>query len=102
MTAISATKARANLFAILRRATRGHEPLRISYRDRTAILLSEDEFESLVETAALLSTTDFRASLRRAEADIRAGRLYTIERVFGPRTARSRRGRVAKRRSARA
>lgn len=97
MTTISATKARANLFALLRRATRGHEPLRIHYRDRSAVLLPEDEFASLVETAMLLGTPGLRESLRASEADRRAGRVYTMTEIFGSRTklrARTRRTRV--------
>lgn len=88
MTTISATKARANLFTLLRRATRGHETVRIHYRDRSAVLLPEDEFESLVETATLLATPGLLASLRRAEEDVRAGRIFTVEEVFGPKTGK--------------
>jgi prevent-host-death family protein len=91
MTTVSATKARAALFHLLRRATRGHETLRISYRDRSAVLLPEEDFESLMETATLLATPGFLAGLRKAEEDVRRGRLYTLEEVFGaPKRARRR------------
>lgn len=96
MTTLSATKARANLFALLRRATRGHETLRIHYRDRSAVLLPEDEFESLIETAVLLGTPGLRESLRASEADRRAGRVHTMEEIFDP--ARAKRQKHARRR----
>lgn len=90
MTTLSATKARANLFSLLRRATRGHETLRIHYRDRSVVLLPEEEFESLVETAALLGTPGLRESLKLSEADRRARRVYSVEQVFAPTRSTSR------------
>lgn len=98
MITVSATKARANLFALLRRATRGHEAMRIHYRDRTAVLVPEEEFESLMETATLLSIPGLRASLRASEADRRAGRVYTMEEVFGTKPRTTQRPRTRRRR----
>ena len=83
MTTYSATKARTNLFSLLKRATRDHEVLRIHYRDRGAVLLPEAEFESLLETVSLLSEPGFRTALRKAEDDVRSGRVFSIKEVFG-------------------
>ncbi len=83
MVMISATKARGALFTLLKRAIRGHELIRLRYREGDAILMSEEDYESLVETTELLQTPGLRASLRRAERDIKAGRVLTIDQVLG-------------------
>lgn len=83
MVMMSATKARSALFTLLKRAIRGHELIRLRYREGDAILMSEEDYEGLVETIGLLKTPGLRASLARADRDIKAGRTYTMDHVFG-------------------
>ena len=90
MTTITSTDARARLFALLRRATRGHEMLRIQYRSRGAVLLGEEDFESLLETLTLLSTPGFLSGLRRAEEDARRGRISRADEVLRKKVPRRR------------
>lgn len=82
MVMMSATKARGALFTLLKRAIRGHELIRLRYKEGDAILMSEEDFEGLLETCELLKVPGLQASLRRAERDIKAGRVYTMDQVF--------------------
>ena len=82
MVMISATKARGVLFTLLKRAVRGHELIRLRYREGDAILMAEEDYEGLLETAELLRVPGLKASLRRAERDIKAGRVSTMDQAF--------------------
>ena len=82
MVMISATKARGVLFTLLKRAVRGHELIRLRYREGDAILMAEEDYEGLLETAELLRVPGLKTSLRRAERYIKAGRVSTMDQVF--------------------
>ena len=47
------------------------------------ILLSRDDFESLLETLELLSTPELLKSIRKAKQEIRRGETYSLSEVFG-------------------
>jgi antitoxin YefM len=83
MSAVTATEARKELFELIRRAIHGHETLHIQHRDGGVVLLSEDEYEGLIETLELLSVPGMRESLAEANEDIAAGRTVTVERALG-------------------
>ena len=82
MNTITATKARSNLFQLLKQTVNGHALTRISSKEGTAVLLSEDEYESLLETAELLSVPGFKESIKKADKDIKKGNLFSINEVF--------------------
>ena len=46
------------------------------------MLVSEEDYEGLLETLELLSIPGMRESLAEAEADITAGRTASIEQIF--------------------
>ena len=79
----TATEARQNLFRLVKRSVKGHVPIRIASRDGNAILISEEDYESLLETLGLLSRPGFRKSIEEAKADIKAGRTRSLKEVFG-------------------
>jgi antitoxin YefM len=83
MTTLSATKARAQLFDLVKRTNAAHEIYRIHHRSGDAVLISEEEYESLVETIELLSIPGFRASIRRSLRDLKEGRSRSMDEVFG-------------------
>lgn len=80
---VSATEARQNLFRLVRRSIKGHVPIRIASKEGNAILVSEEDYESLLETLELLSKAGFRKSIEEARADIKAGRTKSLKEVFG-------------------
>ena len=83
MTTLTATKARQNLFDLLKKSVRGHTPIKITSRSGDAVLMSEEDYESLIETLELLSTPGMLEGVQKAKEDIRAGRTKTHREIFG-------------------
>jgi antitoxin YefM len=83
MSAVTATEARRELFELLRRAIHGHEAVHIQHRDGGVVLLSEEEYDGLLETLELLSVPGMRDSLAEADADVAAGQTMTVEQALG-------------------
>ena len=73
MTTLSATDARREFFELMKRATAGHRIYRIRHRKGSAVLMSEEDYESLLETLELLSIPGFRASMKRSVAQMKRG-----------------------------
>ncbi len=82
MTTFTATAARQALFSLLERSIKGHSPVKITSKNGDAILISEEDYESLLETLELLSTPGMLKSIREAKADIKAGRVKSLKQVF--------------------
>ncbi len=83
MTVLTATQARAQLFELTRKSVKGHMPIKIRAKAGNVVLISEEDYESLLETLELLSTPGLRESIREAKADIKAGRTKSLEEIFG-------------------
>jgi antitoxin YefM len=83
MSTVTATEARKELFNLIRRALRAHAPVRIQHREGGVVLVSEEDYEGLLETLELLSVPGMRQSIDEAEADIAAGRTASVEQIFG-------------------
>ena len=77
------TKARQNLYTLVRRSLKGHMPITIASREGNVILISQEDYESLLETLELLSQPGLRRSIAEARADIKAGRTKSLKEVFG-------------------
>jgi antitoxin YefM len=84
MTSLTATEARQRFFALLKSAAKGHRVYRITHNDGDAVLLSEEDYESLIETLELLSTPGVAKSIRRARREIERGETFSLEDVLGP------------------
>ncbi len=82
MTTLTATRARQELFDLVKKSIRGHVPIRITSKDGNAMLVSEEDYESLLETLELLSTPGMLKSIREAKEDIRRGRTKSLREVF--------------------
>lgn len=83
MKTLTATKARKELFNLLKHSIRGHQQFRITHRDGDVILLSLEDYESLLETLELLSTPGLLKSIRKARREIARGETYSLEEVLG-------------------
>ena len=81
--AITATEARQHFYQLLRKSVKGHVPVKISSKDGDAVMLSEEDYEGLLETLELLSVPGMRKSIREAKADIQAGRTKSLKQLFG-------------------
>ena len=80
---ITATEARQQFYQLLRKSVKGHVPVKITSKNGDAVILSEVDYEGLLETLELLSVPGMRKSIREAKADIRAGRTKSLKDIFG-------------------
>jgi antitoxin YefM len=80
---VTATEARQNLFQLVKKSVRGHIRIKISSKEGEAVLIAEEDYESLLETLELLSMPGMRKSIQEAKADVRAGRTKSIKEIFG-------------------
>jgi antitoxin YefM len=65
MVAISATSARARLYQLLDEVAASHEPIQITGKRSTGVLISEEDWRAIQETIYLLSTPGMRESIRK-------------------------------------
>ena len=68
MAPITATEARANLYRLIDEAAESHEPLLISGKRNSVVLVSQDDWTAIQETLFLLSIPGMRESIRQGLA----------------------------------
>lgn len=61
---LSATEARRNLYRLIDEVTVTSEPIQISGKRSSAVLIARDDWEALQETVHLLSIPGMRESIR--------------------------------------
>jgi antitoxin YefM len=83
MTTVTATHARKNWFDILKQSVRGHRIYEITSKDGEVVLLSKDDYDNLLETLELMSVPGLVQSLDKARKEIKAGKTYSMDEVFG-------------------
>jgi antitoxin YefM len=83
MTTLTATDARKGLFDLLRGANERHEIYHIRHRQGDAVLMSEAEYDSLIETLELLSAPGFNESFKKAQTEAQTGDTRSFDEVFG-------------------
>lgn len=83
MKTLTAERAYLEFYGLLHAAARQHQQYRIASIEGGVVLLSEEDYENLIETLELLSTPGMRASLHAADAEIEAGETYSLDEVFG-------------------
>ncbi len=82
-TNFTVTQARTQLFDLMKQATTGYKKFTITSKSGDAVLISSEEYESLIETLELLSQPGFRQSIEEAKDDISQGRTVSIDDAFG-------------------
>lgn len=83
MTSISATRARSGFFELIKKVLKRHEPLRINHKDGDVVVMSEEDYESLMETLEILSAPGFRTKYQKSKKQIQKGELVSFADVFG-------------------
>jgi prevent-host-death family protein len=63
MTSISATEARKQLYRLVDEVQESHEPIQITGKRGSAVLVSEDDWRAVQETLYLLSMPGMRESI---------------------------------------
>ena len=64
MSTTNATKARQNLFRLIDQVNDSHEPVLITGKNGSAVLVSESDWKAIQETLYLNSIPDLAASIR--------------------------------------
>ena len=64
MATLTATEARSKLYKLIDDATESHKPITITGKRSNAVLLSEEDWNSIQETLFLLSIPGMRESIR--------------------------------------
>lgn len=84
MDIVNATEARKMFFDILKGSTEQNRIFRIQHRNGNSVLMSEEEYSSLVETLELLSVPDFYKKTMTSIEQAKNGDVVSAEEVFGP------------------
>jgi antitoxin YefM len=88
MVTLNASRARQRLFELLRGVIDKNQTCRIVYKTGEAVLLSEDEYDSMVETLYLLSSPGFKKAFSKARDDIKRGKTVPWRLALGARRAK--------------
>ena len=82
MTTLTATDARRELFELVKGANDKHEVYRIKHRKGSVVLLSEEDYDSLIETLELLSIPGFKDSIKRSSKQVEKGETISFDELF--------------------
>ena len=80
---ITATDARRRFFEIVKGATEKHQIYRIQHPKGSVVMLSEEEYDNLVETLELQAIPGLLKSLNRSVNQMNDGETYSMDEVFG-------------------
>jgi antitoxin YefM len=69
MQTLTASEARANLYRLIDEAAQSHEPIVISGKRSSAVLISADDWSAIQETLYLLSVPGMRESIKEGMAE---------------------------------
>lgn len=69
MTSLPITKARSRLYQLLDEAADSHQPIQITGKRSSAVLVSEEDWRSIQETLYLISMPGMRDSIREGLAE---------------------------------
>ena len=71
MTTLNATEARSKLYKLIDETSETHQPIMITGKRKNAVLLAEEDWNSINETLFLLSISGMRESIREGmESDL--------------------------------
>jgi|GEM_PF-218393 len=80
---LTAINAQAVLAELIRKVEQYQNTLKIQHAEGTVVLMSEANYDSLMETLELLSIPGFSDSLQRSVQQMAAGETYSMGDVFG-------------------
>ena len=82
MKKLTATDARNNWFELIRQSVTGHRVFHIMSKAGDAVLLSQEDYDNLIETLDLLSQPGLLKSVKKAKKEIKEGKTYSMDEVF--------------------
>ncbi len=69
MTTLTASEARASLYRLIDQTAESHQPILISGKRSSAVLLSAEDWQAIQETLYLLSVPGMRESIKQGMAE---------------------------------
>lgn len=82
MPTLPLAEVRDNLSKLIDEAVRTHARIEVTRQGRrAAVILSADDFDSIMETLAILSDQELMHEVREAEAEAETGAVYTLDDV---------------------
>lgn len=69
MVTLTASEARANLYRLIDQAAESHQPIHITGKRTSAVLLSTEDWEAIQETLYLLAIPGMRESIKEGMAE---------------------------------
>ena len=82
LTTVPLAQARANLSKLVDDAVRTHERVEVTKNGRrAAVILSADDYDSMVETLDILSDRELVEQLRQSQAEADRGEVYSLDEV---------------------
>ena len=79
MRSLTASEARANLYRIIDETAASHEPVTISGKRSSAVLLSAEDWNAIQETLYLLAVPGMRESIKAGRAEPLAKSAKTLK-----------------------
>ena len=79
MQALTASEARANLYRLIDETAESHQPVMISGKRSSAVLLSAEDWNAIQETLYLLAIPGMRESIKAGMAEPLAGSAKVLE-----------------------
>lgn len=79
MHALTASEARANLYRLIDETAESHEPIIISGKRSSAVLLSAEDWSAIQETLFLLAVPGMRESIKAGMAEPLGGSASELE-----------------------
>jgi antitoxin YefM len=79
LTVITASEARSRLFPLMEQVNTDSTPILITSKKGNAVLVSESEWEAIIETMYVLRTTANREQLAKSQAEVLSGNLFEYE-----------------------
>ncbi|MDT5076320.1 MAG: antitoxin YefM [Mycobacterium sp.] len=82
MTTLPLAEVRANFSRLVDEAVRTHARIEVTRQGRrAAVILSADDYDSIMETLAILSDHELMGEIQEAEAKAEGGQVYTLDEV---------------------
>ncbi|ADT98177.1 type II toxin-antitoxin system Phd/YefM family antitoxin [Mycolicibacterium gilvum] len=82
MTTLPLAEVRANLSKLVDEAVRTHQRIEVTRQGRrAAVILSAEDYDSIMETLDILSDRELMKELRQGQEDVARGNFHTLDDV---------------------
>ncbi len=82
MTKLDANVAKRDFDKIIKDAIKKHQLYHIHHKNGNVVVISEEEYESLIETLELLSIPGFKESMKRSVDQMKKGEAVSFDEVY--------------------